>query len=49
MVIPANKTMNCEVKHEKCVTLEKLAEVEELADTNRVDDVALAYDKAFDQ
>jgi hypothetical protein len=42
--------MNCEVKHEKCVTLEnvKIVEVEEVADTNRVHDVALAYDKAFE-
>ena len=50
MIISANKTMNCEVKHEKCVTFEKIkmAEVEEVADTNTVDDVALAYDKAFE-
>ncbi len=34
--------MDSEVKHEKCVTLEKIkmTEVEELADTNSEDDVA---------
>ena len=39
--------MDCEAKHEKCVTLEKikLAEAQELADTNSEDDVVLAYEK----
>ena len=42
--------MDSEVKHEKCVTLEeiKMTEVEELADTNSEDDVALAYEKAVE-
>ena len=39
--------MDCETKHEKCVTLEKmkLAEAAELANTNSEDDVTLAYGK----
>ena len=39
--------MDCEAKHDKCVTLEKikLAEAQELAETNSEDDVALAYEK----
>ena len=39
--------MDCEAKHEKCVTLEKikLAEAQELAETNSEDDVVLAYEK----
>ena len=42
--------MDSEVKHEKCVTLKKIkmTEVEELADTNSEDDVALAYEKAVE-
>ena len=39
--------MDFEAKHEKCVTLEKikLAEAQELAETNSEDDVVLAYEK----